>query len=122
MTTSEFRILAFIILGLSLVYYGIKGIKRRETSFGLGRSASNRNQIVLTGNYAIACSIGVILGGLLLALPNILRAPLEITEDMLSIFDTVGIGLIVGSFFFTTVFQFAVDLGRSLGNQESREK
>jgi hypothetical protein len=98
------------------------GIKRREISFGLRGSASDKHQVILTGNYAIACSIGVILGGLLLALPRLLRLPLSLTDEIVSIFDVVGIVAILASFFLTIIFQVAVDLGRSLGKQEPREK
>ena len=119
---AEFQHLGFIVFGLLCIYYGLVGIRQREISFGLRGSAANKHQIVLTGHNAIACSAGVILGGFLLGLPNLLRFLFKLTDAVVSIFDVAGIAIIFASFALTTIFQVAVDVGRELGGQEPREK
>ncbi len=122
MDIATFTYLMSGIFSVSVIVYGAMGIKRRKISWGLRGSLAHKHQIVLTGNYAIFCSIGLIIGGLLVGLANVLRFNFDLTDATIAILEVASVVILFASCILTTIFQAAVDIGRELGGQSLREK
>jgi hypothetical protein len=122
MPTRLFQQVALFIFSISLIGYGILGIRRKRFEFGLGRPPIGT--VVLTGLPALLASAACILGCLIAILTiayRFLSADTIITEATLGAITLAGLLIAAGGVAFASVIQLAIYLGESIG-KDSNDK
>ena len=118
----EYKNIAIILLGGFAIIYGLWGILQRKLDFGLRGGMGHKYKITLQGNYAIGGAVGVIIGGLLFVLPAFMKNQFDLSDALIGMFNAVGLVVMFSGVLLAAAFQFAVNLGRDLGEQPTEEE
>jgi hypothetical protein len=107
-----------ILVGLALIVYGVRGLRRRQIGFSIGPLLTT----LLTGAAGKVFSLACVLGGGVLALPLLIAILSQQPTDTLFLQIMTNSGLpIVGMGFALAIFiQMAIDLGQFIGKHRNR--
>ena len=125
----QFKLIALLVLGIGLLIYGIRIIRRKEASMGIGGgrtgSAKPLGVVTLTGQAAIMFGITIIIGGIIILLPlTSVLFPDIAFADTLNIVGFAVLAVFVVGFIFSAVIQLATNIGEGIrrGNEKRDTK